>query len=415
MPDKIQVLYISYNGLLEPILPSQAVPYLEGLSRKGYHFLLLTFEKKDALRSAGRAGLKRRREALRSSGIEWHYLVYHKKPRLLATLYDLFAGSMYCLYLILSRRVSIVHVRGITPGSIMLLLSKFVNVRILFDMRGLLAEEIAAGGGWPEGGVAFRLVKRCEKALLKKADAISVLTQKHLAMNRKLDVLKGRDIPMEVVPCCVDPEKFRYDKKRAGDFRNKLMAGKDDFILMYQGKIGSFYFMDEMIDFFKAMTDSRSGSVLFIVTNDPVGHVMERCAAIGIDKRKIRIFNGVGFDDMPRYLEIADAGVFFINPQNKLGSSPIKMGEFLASGVPVIINPGVGDTEELVLDNRVGVVVRDFTQGSYMAALKELFDLKREEDKLRERCRQAARENLSLADGIERYARLYQRLSGRLR
>lgn len=408
----MKVLYLSYNGLLEPIAPSQVVPYLRGLARKGYDILLLTFEKRGALKKTGRATIKRMRDELRSAGIEWRFLIYHKSPRLLATLYDLTVGSTYILYLILSRSIRIVHIRGITPGSMMLLIGKFVNVRILFDMRGLLAEEIAAGGGWREGGLAFQLVKKCEKALLRRADAISVLTNKHLERNRDLDILKSRTLPMDVIPCCVDLGKFNYDDKAVSDSRRKLTLDESAFVLMYQGKLGTFYFMDEMVDFFKAMLTMRKDAKFVIITNDPVEPVLKRCAAIGIDEKAVLSVIGAGFDDMPGYLKMADAGIFFINPRNKMGSSPIKMGEFLASGVPVIINPGIGDTEELVRANRVGVVVNGFTDDPYRIALDELFLLKREGDALRKRCRETAREYLSLEGGIERYAALYEKLSG---
>lgn len=411
MQDKVNVLYISYNGLLEPILPSQAVPYLAGLALRGYRITLLTFEKRDKIRRLGRDGVGRMEERLKSEGIEWRHLIYHKWPRLTATLYDLFIGSVFCLYLILSRRIRIVHVRGVTPGSMMLLVARIVDVKILFDMRGLLAEEIAAGGGWKKDDAAFRLVKLAEKNLLRRADAVSVLTRKHLELNRGLDILKDRNIPMDVVPCCVDLKRFSYDAARAAAFKKELSLDRA-FVLMYQGKIGTFYFMDEMVDFFKVVSCVHPDSVLLMVTNDPVDGVMRRAASNGIGSDRIRSVRGVWFDDMPRYLEAADAGIFFINPLNKLGSSPIKMGEFLASGVPVIINPGIGDTEELVRDNRVGVVVKDFTKRSYESAFGELLRLKGEGDALRARCRETAGRYLSLEDGIDRYALLYGKLSG---
>lgn len=414
MAQPVPALYVSYNGLLEPILLSQAVPYLAGLARNGYAITLLTFEKKEGLRKAGRDGIRRIRAELASQGVEWRYLRYHKWPRLIATLYDLCVGALCSLFVILTRGVKIAHVRGITPGSMMLLLGRLTNVKILFDMRGLLAEEIAAGGGWTEDSLSFRLVKKCEKALLRRADAVSVLTRKHLAMNRGLDVLKGRTIPMDVIPCCVDLKKFDYDTVRAQTSRSEL-AVDAMFVLMYQGKIGSFYFMDEMVDFFKVLLGMRKDALFLIISNDPIGCVLERAVALGIDVKRIRQVKGVDLDGMPRYLEIADAGIFFINPQNKLGSSPIKMGEFLASGIPVVINPGVGDTEELVRDNKVGVVARDFTVDSYTFVLDELFRLKREGDVLRKRCRETARKNLSLEDGIERYAALYEKLTGDMR
>ena len=43
-----KVLYLSYDGITDPLGQSQILPYLKGLSQKGYFFYLVGFEKKDA-------------------------------------------------------------------------------------------------------------------------------------------------------------------------------------------------------------------------------------------------------------------------------------------------------------------------------------------------------------------------------
>jgi hypothetical protein len=44
----IPVLYISYDGMTDPLGQSQVIPYLAGLSAKGYVFTLISCEKEDA-------------------------------------------------------------------------------------------------------------------------------------------------------------------------------------------------------------------------------------------------------------------------------------------------------------------------------------------------------------------------------
>jgi len=48
-----QVLYISYNGMLEALGQSQVIPYLRELSRRGVRFTLLSFEREAAFKDAG--------------------------------------------------------------------------------------------------------------------------------------------------------------------------------------------------------------------------------------------------------------------------------------------------------------------------------------------------------------------------
>ena len=408
--DVANVLFLSYNGLLEPILPSQAIPYLIELAKKNFKFVLLTYEKQGDLKRVGKKVIKDREDDLMSSGIEWRRLRYHKNPPILSTLFDIFIGTLYSFYIILTRHIKVVHVRGITSGMMIIFLSKIFKLQILFDMRGLLAEEYVGGGLWKEDSLSFKLVKKAERHMLETASAITVLTKKHFELNKSLGYLKNAVTPMDVVPCCVDMNRFYYDPKKESDFRRT--HGLDDkLILMYPGKIGTFYFIDEMLFFFKEMTSVMGNAIFVILTGDDITPVLEKARAIDIKEDNLMAIKNVPFEEIPNYLRIADAGIFFINPYKKIGSSPIKMGEFLASGVPVIINPGVGDTEELVLENRVGIVVRDFNQRDYKMAIGHILKLKEEGEALRIRCRETAGKYLSLDDAVTKYARLYEILS----
>ncbi|MFH1996804.1 MAG: radical SAM protein [Candidatus Omnitrophota bacterium] len=409
-----KALYLSYNGLLEPILPSQGLPYLRVLHKRiGIDFILVTWEKKEDLKDRGTTTIRDTRKRLADEGIEWRYLSYHKSPRHFSTLFDLAAGLLLCAWIIPTRRIGIVHARGITPGVIPLLLSRIFRVKLIYDMRGLLAEEYVGGRMWKDDGFAFRLVKRAERATLNAADAIVVLTRKHYDLNRRLGFPKDPGVPMEVVPCCVDTDAFHYLAPEKDSIGNRTLRSslglEGSFIFMYPGKIGTFYFIDEMLDFFSVAQDAVPEALLFVVTKDDSNDLMARAQKRGIDPSSIRIASST-FEEMPEFIRLADAGIFFINPYKKIGSSPIKLGEFLASGVPVVINPGVGDTDELVRKNKVGVVVERFSRDDYLSAIKELMKLKEERDELRRRCRLTAEQNLSLAIGVERYVSIYEKL-----
>jgi len=180
---------------------------------------------------------------------------------------------------------------------------------------------------------------------------------------------------------------------------------------MYPGKLGTFYLVDEMLRFYKVMSEKLPGSIFVVLTNDDPSALMEKAKAAGVEENKLRVIKAVPFEEMPKYIVMADAGIFFINSYKKIGSSPIKMGEFLASGVPVVINPGIGDTEELVRENNVGIVVTNFSDGHYSNAVDQLRALKEEGEALKERCRKTAEENLSLEKAVGSYAHIYEALN----
>ena len=45
------VLYLSYDGMTDPLGQSQVLPYIIGLSQEGFQFTLISFEKKDRYES----------------------------------------------------------------------------------------------------------------------------------------------------------------------------------------------------------------------------------------------------------------------------------------------------------------------------------------------------------------------------
>jgi hypothetical protein len=83
-PAGAAVLYISYDGMCDPLGGSQVLPYLFGLARLGHRITLISFEKRE--RSAEERDAVGR--ACAEAGIEWRPLAYHKRPPVLSTLYD---------------------------------------------------------------------------------------------------------------------------------------------------------------------------------------------------------------------------------------------------------------------------------------------------------------------------------------
>jgi glycosyltransferase involved in cell wall biosynthesis len=115
--------------------------------------------------------------------------------------------------------------------------------------------------------------------------------------------------------------------------------------------------------------------------------------------------------EVPRYLKASDVAVSFIRAcYSKLSSSPTKIAEYLAAGLPVVCNAGVGDVDEVIEGDRVGVVLRDFDDESFARALGQVEALEAEGD-LRARCRASAESRFDIERvGGRKYRRLYERL-----
>jgi hypothetical protein len=170
------VLFISYNGMLDPLGQTQVLPYLKQLSRRGVRFTLLSFERGFAFQEQERCELLRKE--LAADNIEWHYLRYHQKPSLPATVFDVANGVRYARKLVRRNKIELVHARSHIPATIALALKKQFGVKMIFDMRGLLADEYVDANHWQKGSAPYRLTKFVERRALGAAEGIVTLTDR---------------------------------------------------------------------------------------------------------------------------------------------------------------------------------------------------------------------------------------------
>jgi glycosyltransferase involved in cell wall biosynthesis len=291
------------------------------------------------------------------------------------------------------------------------LAKRITGSRLLFDIRGFLPEEYTDAGIWPEGGYLFRIMKRVERYLFSTSDAFVVLT------NRAREILfpqrteqdeLGR--PIEVIPCCVDEARFRAVEEISREEARHELNVEGRRVLVYVGSFGGWYMTEEMTKFMAQAHQQDPATYSMILTQSPPEEVIEKLRGLGLDDKNFFV-GKVQPEDVPRYLRAADVAISFIKPcYSKLSSSPTKIAEYLASGLPVICNTGVGDLDELIETDRVGVVLSAFDREAYDRALREVEAL-REDQGLAERCRASALRRYSLNDvGGERYRRLYRRL-----
>ena len=94
----------------------------------------------------------------------------------------------------------------------------------------------------------------------------------------------------------------------------------------------------------------------------------------------------------------------------KLGSCPIKFAEYLSCGLPVVLNPGIGDTDTIVNTNNIGVVVKGFDQEEYDCSVDKLLTLVNIDSELNSRCCSVANDEFSLIKGSQKYMSIYNSL-----
>ena len=411
----MKTLYICYFGLREPLVQTQVLPYLRELARGGVVVSLLTFEP-DMRGAWDERATRDARASLADEGIEWFALPYHKSPSAPATLYDILAGAWKAARLVRKRGIDVLHARAHVPMAMALLARWLAPCRTIFDVRGLMAEEYADAGVWREGSKVYRAVKWLERAGLRRADQVVVLTERMRAWLSESGLARTEKVT--VIPCCVGLSRFEGDgaKETEGISERNVIdeGGAERFEVVYAGAATGLYLLEEMARFFLAVRALRPRAFFRVLTRSDAGRVSEVLKRAGLSTEEFRV-GAVEPSEVPVYLKRARLGLSFRKASfSQIAASPTKIPEYLAAGLPAVSNEGIGDTDELLERERVGVVVRGFTSEDYAEASARAVSLAEDAD-APARCSDAARRHFDLVTvGGARYLSVYRRIASEL-
>jgi glycosyltransferase involved in cell wall biosynthesis len=393
------VLYISYDGMLEPLGQSQVLAYLKRLA-VGRCIHLISFEKSSDW--ANEIERKRISQAISKAGIVWRPLRYHKKPSALATVWDITQGIAVGWWLVVRYRIRIVHARSYVPSVMALVLKNLTTVKYVFDMRGFWADERVDGGLWPRRGWLFCVAKGYERRFLLAADHVVSLTNAAVREMEQFSYLQGRALNVSVIPTCADLTQFRP---------LTVVPNGDGFVLGYVGTVGTWYLFNEVAACFAQLLKLQPNARFLILNRGEHAFIRDQLTAAGVPDFSIEIITA-NHAEVPIQMSRMDAGIFFIKPVfSKQASAPTKLAEFLGCGVPCLGNAGVGDMSEVLESEEVGVTVKSFDTTSIAVALQKLLELSADPE-ISLRCVNTAQRYFSLENGVEAYSKIYSKLTG---
>lgn len=402
------VLYITFDGLLDPIPYSQIVPYLEGFAGDGCDVRVLSFEK--------RGGKEKRRQIielryrLEKKGIRWCYFDWHNRPYVLAQLFNLFQGFTMILYLAFRTKIRFIHARSYPAALLALTFKHLLGIRFLFDMRGFWADEKVDGGLWQKDSILYRLTKWIEKRLVTGADRVVVLSHRARTLLPELVGRKRNELPpVDVIPCCVEVERFAGVSRSDVDLRRReLDFPVDALVVTYLGSIGTFYKFEEALDFFKVWRDYRKEIRLLVITPNPHDRVREVLRRKNIQDGDWRLISARP-EAVPAYLATAHVGLaFFSMTFSKEASSAVRVAEYLASGLPMVVSDKAGDIPAMVERERIGVVIHRYSEDEYVRAVRHLEYLLPKLEEYKTKCRAIAKELFSHEVGLKKYLQIYK-------
>lgn len=391
-----QVLYISLDGIMEPLGQSQVLKYLEKLS-ENYEISLISFEKLNDLENT-----KLLNETIKKcsdKSIKWYRLNYRNGYFGLGQIINIFSLFFIPFYILIKKNIAIMHIRSYMPGIFLPILSLVFKYKLIFDIRGFWADEKHDRHNWKKQSFKYKFFKKLEKYLIDKASYIVTLTE-----SSKKIIAQNFNKPkssIRVIPTCVDLSEFK-----------RLMTIKDSRSLTigYLGSVDTAYDFKKFCFFVSQINDNFKAQInLKILTKQSHNEVMKL-----IDLKSLE---GVNFDikfverqHLSKELSSFDILGFYLKENFSISASmPTKIAESLSCGIPIVCNSFNTDIKQLIESNRIGLTY-NFDDEFSESNLKKLLSLIND-PQTPERCSNVAKEYFSIDIGVRNYASLYKELT----
>ena len=389
-----KILYISYDGMFEPLGQSQVLQYVTSLTKSYNHkFWLISLEKPKHFSS--KADVQNLKKILYEQNIVWHPLEFSSAFFVFGGVLNLFKLIALAFHLIRKNSIQLIHARSYIPAIVGFVMGRLLKTPFIFDMRGFWIDERVDTGKISKNSPVYYVGKIIEKILLSSADHIVSLTQAAVYEMQKFSYLKSKTAShFSVIPTCTDVDHF-----------NLSSQPKTDFIVGYVGNATGWYNFDAACTSFITLKKIKPSARLLIVNEGQHDFIKSKLTEHQILDYEL---TSSQHKSMVSLIQKMDIAIFFIRKlYSKTASMPTRLAEFLACGVPCITGDGIGDVDEIIIKNKLGVVVNNhkFTELDAKNALEIMSD-----PQTQERCRQAAVRFFSLAEGVKKYQQIYSRL-----
>ena len=404
---KAHSLFITYDGLLDHLGASQILPCLRAIASKEERLHILSFEKKERFAQSAQAIGSQ----LAGTTISWTPLLFTSSWGILGKLWDLMRMYAAAMAIAAKLRPSVVHARSHAPAQVGLLIKQLFGARLPFDFRSLWADERIDKGGWrlsnPWHRLQFQHYTRVEHRLLAQADHVVVLTEAVVSEVLHLGIAH-RD-RLTVIPCCADFSHFKLATPVTRQLaRSDFEIPHDSLVLGYLGSVGRMYMPERFLQLVELAAAQIPKLQVLVLTPDPEAFL--ELVRLKLPSRfwpQIQT-RSANREQVARWLPAMDILVSFITATYaRIGSSPTKLAEAWACGIPALCNSGVGDLALLVPELDAGMVINIDSDQELQNVAKALPSLVTKGGKI---LRDAAQAKLSLELAADRYLGIYRLL-----
>ncbi len=402
------VLYLTHDGVLQPLCYSQVVRPILALASRGVRYALVSLERSADL--ADVESVRRLEQRLAEAGVTWSYARF--RPGAARYPENLVALAAHAARLATALGVSAIHARGFPVGAVALALHGATGAPILYDIRGFWIDNRIEVNGVLANPLVLRLARFLEAKLYRRSAAVVSLTELGLDIIRSGHFGRHRSDQLGVcIPTCVDYDEFRLREPGRFDraptevverLRGRLVVG-------FVGSINADYCVSHTLRLFRQVRERRRDALLLCLTEQGT-ELREIARREGVHEDAL-VFHRAHHEDMPSWLERIDWGLLLLVERfAKFASVPTKLGEFFASGVRPLFYGCNPEVRSWVSRAGSGHVLPDLSDPSLRQAAEIVASSVHELDRLKA-ARQRTRDHFDLATGVDRYEDVLRRMT----
>jgi glycosyltransferase involved in cell wall biosynthesis len=262
------------------------------------------------------------------------------------------------LFRIARERPDVLHCRSYMATVIALSMKLvFPNLRVVFDPRGFWPEEGVVEGKWRENSLTFRAWKIVEKYIISRSDITIALSDSFAEYVHTID---SRAL-CQVVYTSVDVTKFKQARGLRAQRRSQL-GYNDNQVFVYSGSLGSWHDPELLARMYGSFRRAECDTKLLVLTTYDQQKLNAVFQRNGLDASEFLI-TVAKHDEVASYLAAADYGLVPLRevvqnrPMTVVADTMIgtKVAEYLASGLPIVVNGNVGGLRSLTTEYKIGV------------------------------------------------------------
>lgn len=296
--------------------------------------------------------------------------------------------------------VNFIYFRSIWHGGIVRKLANLSRSESIFDVRGAIAEEAYMKKHSRFLRMTLRLIVKYQTL---KADKISVVSNN---LKSYIAKLSNRHDSF-VVPCYYSRKNFSFDAISRLEMRRLYSFEEKDMVICYSGGVSAWQRIDDILKMLKKCIELDSSVKVMLLTLH-VDQMQQKLDAIKFPKKQY-ILKSVVHGLVSKYLSAADAGIIMredVTVNNV--ASPIKVGEYLACGLPIILTKGIGDYSTSLPEAGIALLLNDGSEKIDVDAKTIINYLRNPNFKnIKMRCENYAKQHLSIESNIEKYQKLF--------